>query len=204
MPRGASARTRPRASLEALKPLKQERACAAFHLRLRDSPRTRKRLLPALAAAEGQRSGDHDAGMASAVLSGALSSGGPDAGHLPLMQVAMGLEEPKDARQHLYRRLLGWALKQKEKLRRIKTADRAVVKAKRGSVAARKNRRSSTMDGFSWSVSKPCWALWSLGGGYRRNVLIATPQADATKGAKWPAGDANARISTMNQRIPTK
>jgi len=94
---------------EALKPLKQAGQSAVFPFGS-EFTEDERRLLPALALLRDQTA--TRTGMAAAVL-GALMSGSPDAAHLPLIR-RMGLEEPKGARQHLYQRLLGWALKQKE------------------------------------------------------------------------------------------
>lgn len=93
----------------ALKPLKQEGACATFPFGS-DFTEEEKRLLPALGLLRDKTA--TTTGMAGAVL-GALFSGGPSEKHLPLIR-RMGLEEPQGVRQHLYRRLLGWALSQKE------------------------------------------------------------------------------------------
>ena len=93
---------------DALKPLKESGHCLSFPFGSSFTEEERA-LLPALALLK-ERTASRS-GMAGAVL-GALTSGEPRKADLPLIR-RMGLEKPQNARQRLYRRLLGWALKQK-------------------------------------------------------------------------------------------
>jgi acyl-CoA hydrolase len=95
---------------EALKPLKDAGECATFPLGSSFTEEER-RLLPALALLKEKTASRP--GMATAVL-GALASGRPRAEDAALL-ARMGLDKPEGARQKLYRRLLGWALKQKNR-----------------------------------------------------------------------------------------
>lgn len=92
----------------ALAPLKDAGHCATFPFGSSFTEEERG-LLPALALLK-ERTASRS-GMAGAVL-GALTSGEPRKADLPFIR-RMGLEKPENARQWLYRRLLGWALKQK-------------------------------------------------------------------------------------------
>ncbi|MGY6708979.1 MAG: acetyl-CoA hydrolase/transferase C-terminal domain-containing protein [Rhizobiaceae bacterium] len=103
------ARNTPERIAEALKPLKDAGQCATFPLGTAFTEEER-RLLPALALLKEKTA--TKSGMATAVL-GALASGEPRQEHLPLIR-RMGLAKPEGARQRLYRRLLAWALKQKD------------------------------------------------------------------------------------------
>lgn len=94
---------------EALKPLKDAGQCASFPFGTAFTEEER-RLLPALALLKDKTA--TKTGTAAIVLA-ALISGEPRQEHLPMIG-RMGLESPEGARQRLYRRLLGWALKQKD------------------------------------------------------------------------------------------
>lgn len=98
----------PESVAAALASLKDAGHCAAFPFGSSFTEEERA-LLPALALLK-ERTASRS-GMAGAVL-GALTSGEPRGEDLPLIR-RMGLEKPENARQRLYRRLLGWALKQK-------------------------------------------------------------------------------------------
>jgi acyl-CoA hydrolase len=98
----------PESVAAALAPLKDAGHCATFPFGSSFTEEERA-LLPALALLKERTASRW--GMAGAVL-GALTSGEPRGEDLPLIR-RMGLAKPENMRERLYRRLLGWSLKQK-------------------------------------------------------------------------------------------
>jgi hypothetical protein len=92
---------------QALTPLKEAGWCSAFPFGT-DFTEEERRLLPALALLKEKTASRSS--LVSALMS-AMVSGAPLPDHRPLI-VRMGLERPANMRQRLYRRLLGWALRQ--------------------------------------------------------------------------------------------